>query len=341
MTLVGSPQTLAENVVVGGGGALGDFDVSPNGVLAYRSTDVGKTELRWFDQKGTVVGTLGDRAGNPRSSVRVSPDNRFLVFTRMAGAEQDIWISDLSTGRPFLFTQGGRSPVWSPDGSQVAYLGGDTVYVKPMTGGDPVRVWSNPDVLTIHDWSGDGKYLLIGRWDTSKEGTTGRGLWLISNPLDPSANHEPVLFAMQAGQGQFGPRKGPPRLIAYGSEGTQVSVGSMPGEAPFKRQVSEAGGSHPRFRSDGRELYFLNNATDKEGRRRPRMMAAQIDIGPSFRPFSPRELFQAPYQFLIAAGQHTAGWDVAPDGRFVITWPESDTPPRAITIVMKWQSKLK
>jgi Tol biopolymer transport system component len=338
MSLVESRMTLAENVVVGGGGALGDFDVSSNGVLAYRSTVPGKTELKWFDQMGNVVGTLGDRAGNPRGIVRVSPDDTFLAFTRMGDAGQDVWISDISTGKPFRFTQdGGRSPVWSPGGSHVAYLSGDAVYIKPMTGGSAVRVWGHPDILAIQDWSGDGKFLLITRWDTSKPGTTGRGLWLIPNPLDPKAPHDPSLFALRAGGGRFGPRVGRPRLIAFGS-GNDVRVRSMPGEGDIDQQVSESGGSSPRWSADGTQLYFR---AGEPGGRRTTMMVAKIYTEPSFRVGLVRKLFEVPYPFMIAAGQHETGYDMARDGRFVTAWPESDTPPRAITIVMNWQSRLR
>ena len=339
MTLAGSPMTIAEDVISTGGGAVGDFDVSANGVLAYRRGNAGKSELMWYDHMGKEAGTLGDRAGNPRNNLRLSPDGKWAAFTRMRDGVHDVWIADLTAGGVSRFTlEGGRSPVWSPDGSQLAYLRQDTVYRKPFTGsGAEVALWSGPGTLAITDWSGDGRHLLLTRWDTSKPALTGRSLWLLPNPLDGSVTHEPVLFQADALHGQFGPKIGTPRWVAFDAvddgASRQVFVRTMPDAPPGKWQVSENGGNTSRWRADGRELYFLAPGS---------MVAAEIDPAPSFRVRGIRPMFVAPSPFGAAAGQYAPGWDVTSDGqRFITTLPEPDVPARAITIVMNWQAALK
>jgi len=134
LTLPGSPMTIGEGIAVAGGGAVGDFDVSQN-VLVFRRGQPGTYELAQYDRGGGEVGTFGDRGGNPRNSLRISPDGKWAAFTRMGDTTQDVWIADLASGAISRFTlDGGRSPVWSPDGSQLAYLRQGTVYRKPFAG---------------------------------------------------------------------------------------------------------------------------------------------------------------------------------------------------------------
>jgi hypothetical protein len=192
-------------------------------------------------------------------------------------------------------------------------------------------VWSGPGTLAINDWSGDGKYLLLTRWDTSKPGLTGRGLWLLPDPLEDASTHEPVLFEAASLHGQFGPRIGPPRWVAFDERG-EIFVKSMPTAPPAKWQVSVNGGNTLRWRADGGELFIMSSGS---------MIAAEIDPSSSrVREF--RTLFATPPGFLVAMGQYAPGWDVSPDGsRFLTTVPAPDTPPAAITVVMNWQSMLK
>jgi hypothetical protein len=332
MDLIGGPVTLADGVAVGGAGALGDFGVSST-VLAYRRAEFGKKELVSYDRTGKEAGAWGDRAGNPRNNVRISPDGKWAAFTRMGDASQDVWIVNFSSGAVSRFTsEGGRSPVWSPDGSQIVYLRGDTLYRKPFTGSAPeVALWSGPGTLAVNDWSGDGKYLMLTRWDTSKPGLSGRGLWLLPDPLEDDQSHEPVFLEAPALHGQFGPRVGPPRWVAY--DAAQVFVRAMPDRAPSKWQVSETGGLAPRWRADGRELFFLGGVA---------IMSAEIDPDDSGRAHALQRLFASNASLGAGTGQYAAGWDVTPDGEhFLTTQPTIDSPAPAITIVMNWQSMLR
>ena len=189
--------------------------------------------------------------------------------------------------------------------------------------------------MSLDDWSGDGKYLLLTRWDTSKPALTGRGLWLLPDPLDNAGSREPLLFESDALHGQFGPKTGPARWVSFDAlDGAvrQVFVRTMPGESHGKWQISSDGGNTSRWRADGRELYVLGGGL---------MLAVDIDASTSFHASTPRTLFTTPPAFFFAAGQYAHGWDVTPDGgQFLTTRPVPDTPAQAITVVLNWQSTL-
>jgi Tol biopolymer transport system component len=200
LTLAGTATIVADDIAVSGTGGVADFTVSSNGVLAYRRAEAGREELAWYDRQGNQIGTLGDRPGNPRASVRISPDGQWAAFTRAAEGAQDVWIADLVRGGVSRFTlAGGRSPIWSPDGSQLAFLRDDTIYRQPFSGGGAeVAIWTGPGIMSLNDWSGDGAWIVFTRWDTSKPALTGRGLWLLPDVLVETASREPSLFESMA-----------------------------------------------------------------------------------------------------------------------------------------------
>jgi predicted Ser/Thr protein kinase len=74
LALTGSEVLVANDVAVTGGGGLGDFSVSPQGVVAYRRGVAPASDMLLYDLKGQMVGTVGDRPGHPRNSIRFSPD---------------------------------------------------------------------------------------------------------------------------------------------------------------------------------------------------------------------------------------------------------------------------
>ncbi|MGH9383734.1 MAG: hypothetical protein ACRD2N_05555 [Vicinamibacterales bacterium] len=211
LALSGEPVTIAEGVP-DGGGIRGEFSVSPAGVMSYQVADASRQELVWLDRNGKEVAAFGNRPGSQRNNVRLSRDGKLAAFTREGDKHQDIWLLDLSRGDASRFTVGGgRSPVWSPEGSRIAFIRQDTVYIKPVAGGTEVPVWSGPGIMAMNDWSGDDRHLLLTIWEPA----AGRGMWLMPNPSDPSANHQPSLLELEALHGQFAPAQGAPRFICY------------------------------------------------------------------------------------------------------------------------------
>jgi Tol biopolymer transport system component/predicted Ser/Thr protein kinase len=332
LMLTGPPITVVDRIAITplGGGA--DFSVSPSGVLAYRTDEAVTHEMAWFDRQGAVVGTLGDTASHSRNSIRVSPDGKWLAFTRRGPESQDVWIHDLTRNVASRFTfGGGRTPVWSPDGSHIAYVRNDTVYRKPVTGGGvEVELWAGSGLLSVNDWSGDGKYLLLTRWDAKAD----RGLWLLPDPL-ANGRHELVLFESPALHGQFVPASGTPRWISYDAqEGRfrQVFVKTMPGEPSGKWQISITGGNGARWRRDGKEAFFSGPGS---------LMAVDMEFSPAVRFSQPRAEFLIPPDIAMAVSQYAPGYDVAPDGgRFIAAHASPEAPPSMIHIIVNWQNAL-
>jgi hypothetical protein len=324
--LSGETVTVAENVATSSlGNRLADFALSPAGVLAYRSAEPAAHEMVWYDRSGKVVGTIGNRPGNPRNNIRISPDGNAVAFTRQAAETQEVWVHDLVRGVSSRLTlNGGRSPVWSPDGTQIAFVRGDTIYRIAATGGVEIVVWRGPHLISLNDWSGDGKYLLLTRWDDHGV----RQVWLLPQSAGGLAG-EPVLIANGIHPG-FVPAAGPARYVSFDRD--QVYLQGLTGEAPGPLQISTDFGNGTRIRRDGREMYF--NA----GRS---LMAVDIDLGPPFHAGAPHELFLETRAIGAGQGQYAEGYDVTSGGqKFLATFAAPETPAASITIVVNWQAGL-
>ena len=145
-------------------------------------------------------------------------------------------------------------------------------------------------------------------------------------------------------QGTFSPDT---RWISYASdESGRSEIYVQPFPAPpnggSKTPISRDGGSQPRWRRDGKELFYLF----PDGK----LMAVDVTEEPIFKASPPRTLFQVPlaqrFQVPVAQFGHNEGsfqalgWDVAPDGkRFLID--TVTTSSESVTVVLNWTAELK
>src|SRR5262249_1276857 len=265
---------------VGGVPILGyrAFSVSQNGVLAYvaGSTLMRTCELFWFDRQGKHIGTVG-KPGD-YNSVSLSPDEkRVAVGRRISSSSADIWVHELARDSASRFTFGPRlnySPIWSPDGSHIAYQSfreNRGVYQKESSGtGKEEMLFQGGSQLSLGDWSRDGRFIVYGNNDP-KNPNTKVDLWLL--PL--SGDRKPVPFLQSEfneTQGQFSPDG---RWIAYTSDDSgieQIYIQPFPGSGGGRCLVSSSGGGQPRWRRDGKELFYIS--PDRQ------LMAVPIRIGP-------------------------------------------------------------
>lgn len=265
-----------------------NFTVSQGGVLAFKTagaTAGGTDEQRslvWYDRAGVLVG--GVSATGMYAGMDLSPDGRRFAVHRHEGTGGDLWSYDLAQGRmqrlTFDTTQENSSPVWSPDGQRIAFASNRNnrwgLFVKTADGtGAEELIIESPEPKAAMDWSPDGKLLLY--WQAGQGGN----VWMV--PLEGDRKAVAVL------QSQFVevfPQVSPDgKWMAYQSNETgrvEVYVKQFP-EGPAKWQVSTEGGAYPRWRADGKELYFVQA---------PDVMAAAITVtGSSLEAGVPRSLF--------------------------------------------------
>jgi eukaryotic-like serine/threonine-protein kinase len=339
----GDPFPLAEQV--GARLAMGFFSVSANGVLAYRNgAAAGRSQLVWFDRQGKALRILGP-PGDYGSGPTLSPDgNRAAVDKMDAAGNRDIWVLDVARGVATRSTSDavqGHGPAWSPNGTQLVFAsargaaGTDGIYVRDSSGtGKEERLMQSGYLIFSGDWSPDGRYLL---YSTAGQ-KTGSDLLVIPAAAGTLSDSKPVPYLQgpyNEQQGQFSPNG---RWIAYASDETgsfEVYVQSFPAGAG-KFRVSTDGGSQPRWRRDGKELFYISAAT--------RLMAVDVKTAPSFAFGVPQALFdpQIPAGALADRFFH---YDVTADGeRFLassVAMDKAVSAPTPITVIVNWTAALK
>jgi Tol biopolymer transport system component len=230
------------------------------------------------------------------------------------------------------------APVWSPDGSRIAFsavrAGGTGLYQKNSDGGGKEEVLLPPanDFKVSNDWSRDGRFLLY----TIQDPKTNSDLWVapltaeaqLAGPPAPFANTE---FSEQ--QGQFSPDG---RWIAYVSDESgrpeiHVQAFPVPTGGGSKTLISRDGGTQPRWRRDGKELFYVS----LDGK----MMAVDVSSGQAFKASVPKALFQVPI-YGDDSAQSFFRWDTMADGqRFLVDTVESS--PGPLTMVLNWMAGVK
>ncbi len=332
----GEALPIAEAVQFAAGANYAVFSASQNGVLVYQSGGQVGSQLVWFDSQGKQTGSVGGPAS--RVTPQLSPDGRrvaeCLVDAQTGNA--DIWLEDLARGgAPTRFTFDPAFdwyPVWSPDGHRVVFSssrkGFFDLFVKDSSGAgnEELQLESKIDKRAT-DWSRDGHFIAFGAH--APTGKTGWDIWIL--PLSGDRKPFPFLETpFNEGAATFSPDG---HWLAYQSDesGTnQVYVAPFPGPGG-KWMVSSGGGQLPRWRCDGKALFYLS--------RDDKLMV--VDIAPkgaSVQAGIPRALFQVR---LPASPPFGAQYDVAPDGKhfLVRTTGEGSTAP--LTLVVNWTTELK
>lgn len=267
--MLGEPKQVVFGVAMEGIPGQTTFSASRSGAIAYRrrSHDF-VSELRWIDRSGNGSVVAGDRSD---ITVNLSPDDRRVAISHVDAITPDndrlasnIWLFDLGRRVPSRFTLDrsatDENPVWSPDGSQIAYathtnIGLADVRLQITAGSSNSRiVASGPQNFHPIDWSRDGT-LLLHSYRTGG-GADDIDLYL----LDVKEGAEPRPFIVGRGsqaQGQFSPDG---QWIAYTSDETgRAEVYVLPRDGRNRRvQISAEGGAQPRWRDDGREIFYVS-----------------------------------------------------------------------------------
>ena len=341
--LKGDPTPVASGVVRNAGTWRAAFDASNNGILVFQagSSAIG-SQLLFLSRDGKPPVQFGDMA--VFHEMKLSPDGRKLAIA-MGDPTSALWIYDLARGvRTRLTFQGNVvTPVWSPDGTRVAFgerrgNGAMDLYIKDASGvgNEEPLVTDDPAHSTdqsggrsfgdkaIADWSPDGRYILY----TATPGSLANSIWMV--PL--AGDHKPQLF-IQAGPeayltgGWFSPDG---KWVAYTSRETgraEVYVTNFP-QPRGKWQISTAGGNQPRWGRDGKALYYMGiDRTVMEAS--VTLRGDAVDIG-TVRPYLKTNAITLRFG---------GAYDLAPDGRVLVNSTLGDD-TRTITMVVNWLAGL-
>jgi serine/threonine protein kinase len=318
----GEARPVADRLHYFFGPANAGFSVSDNGVLAYERGSA-PSRLAWLGRDGREISTVATL--EEVDDLRLSPEGLRVAIgvNDPRTGSSDIWVYDLTrntstrlTAEP---TQEDR-PVWTADGSRLVFHsdrnGPHDLFEIPAAGGAVRPFLERPGVQMAEDVSPDA--LLYGHSDRA----TGEDIWIL--PLSGERKPQPFLKTRFNESGaRFSPDG---RWIAYDSdESGSVEVYVSPREGGGARtRVSTAGGFWPRWRRDGRELFYC-----APGRR---MMAASVQAGPGFEADPARELFRVESTLL--------DYDVSADGRRFLVSSALKPPGPPITVIVNWPAQL-
>ena len=331
LEVVGDAFPVAQQAALFGFTAGALFSVSQNGALAYLPSAAGGDNLVWYNRDGKRLGTVGEQAAY--SNPALSPDEKKLAVgktdpqTRM----RDIWIFDLVRGTSSRLTfdpADDLNPVWSPDGNRMAFSsnrkGHRDIYVKPANGtAQEELLFESALDKSVEDWSPDGNLLLFNA-------SMGREVWSLPVAGNPADRKPSPLLKTQFGEdeSQISPNG---RWVAYrSSEGgrNEIFVQSLPiGQG--KWQISTAGGAVPRWRGDGKELFFETPG---------HLMAVDTKTdGPSFEAGIPHLLFET-----RLGPTNRNNYVVTRDGkRFLVEVPIEQGTTAPIEVVLNFAARPK
>lgn len=327
---LGAPVLLARNVAASPA-YLGtsEFTASQNGVLMYGTSEGSAfDQFNWYGRDGAVIGSFEPEIDFQQFTL--SPDGKYLALNSfLQHATGSLWLINLAsnTTTPLTTDPHAQSDtVWSPDSRYVAFNllpngGSDPPFLvqKIEIGSEqPEPVYGDNDRHWLEDWSPDGKFLLTHDTKTFS---------II--PLAGDRKPKP-LYSSNFVKDEF--HISPDgRLIAYGENRTgkwEIFVASFPSFHDIK-QVSVSGGAQPRWRGDGRELFFLDLVGN--------MMSASVERGSPTGIGTPRKLFHTNLIPDPTINQYA----VTPDGRkFLVLEPRRGF-SESYSVVLNWPATLK
>jgi Tol biopolymer transport system component len=332
--LVGEPVPLGVSlpgtIAVSG---LRSLAAAANGVVAYREDKRGVTRLLVADRSGAEVETIAPESSTYNYAPRLSPDGRRMAVTRYEAGSTNgtIWLHDLERKAETRLTLGTADEMlaaWSPDGRELVYssVGGEPgasgIYRQSFDRpGEARRLLPSESFAAPDVYTPDGRRLVFTQ--TSAQGRN--TLWIL--PLDGEAKPRPL---GREGVSSWSADVSPDgRFLAYSSDASRrwevyVRALDAPGE---EVRVSTDGGFAPRWRRDGRELFYVDDNR--------RLMAVPVLSTAPPRLGAPVALF--------GSGLEEATdrqYDVFPDGRRFLLNRSLAEERAPISIVLGWTARL-
>ena len=314
-TLLGNPAVIANAVGFQPSTYWVALTTAQNGTLVYdTTTGAALSALTWMDRAGKALGHIGEPGVlcNPT----LSPDgSRVAVdISDQKANNVDVWIESTTGAGNSRFTFDPAEDVagvWSRDGKTLAYrsaggsVGYGSIMLKPATGLERekmlFKVQSSDDIVP-NSWSPGNQQILCNHLSLS-----GEHLELV-----PSAGGNPTPFQAGPGSQRNGQISPDGKWVAYASDDSgnwEIYVTTFPGAAG-KWQVSRGGGTEPRWRGDGKEIFYLGPTGT--------LTAVPVSTLGTFSTGSPAPLFQFHGRAAISSTD-VFSYDVSKDGkRFLV-----------------------
>jgi Tol biopolymer transport system component len=271
----------------------------------------------------------GDRRsiGSPDvyTTVELSPSGTQAVVVKGGSGwvqDRDLWLVDLTSGLPSRLTTHPAlesSPAWSPDGRRIAYHSAEagviSPFVKDLDTGNVTRLLEPTASVALDDWTADGSLLVLRTYGSAAFALPLAGARKLQRLVDTPYGEDQLQVSPD---GQW---------IAFNSEESkawEVYVARFPGFTD-KRRVSVAGGVQPRWRGDGRELFYL--APDGT------MMVVQSTLESPGRFARAQPLFRTS---LSPASPEMSEFDVTSDGQSFLLLEPTSTRPQTFTFILNW-----
>ena len=330
LQLLGEPTAVAEGIRYFKPTGAARFSASETGVVTFESAVSYSPQLVWFDRSGKTLDPL--TLPGPIKSLRLSPDGQRLAVdvVDIRTGISDVWLQDVDRGVPRRFTYQQQidevNPIWSAEGKRIIFrsdrAGPPDIHEKALEGtGNEEVVFASPGVQHPLDVSLDNQRLIYFEEDR----ITRADLWML--PLTGERKPQPLLRTpFEERDAVFSPDG---RWMAFESDESGApeiyvtpidSVGS-------RRRVSLAGGQTPRWRRDGKELFYM---APNGG-----VMSVTIALSPTLQIAPPRQLF------VVTDRAVNDIYDVSPDGQRFLVNTAVQRDPAPITVVLNWTSALR
>src|SRR5262249_2905238 len=319
-----------------GGVGLAAFSASSTGRVVFRSTE-SRRQFTWFDRAGAVIRVVGDIDSRDALNPALSPDGQQLAYNRRIDTNTDVWVLDMALGskRPLTNYPGlDHQPVWSPDGRRVVFssirkpAGYDLYEISVDAAEKDTLVKAEPPGYKVAtDWSRDDFVLY-----RTLNNETGYDVWAMPMRGDRKA-FRVLGTAANERDAQFSPDG---KWIAYQSDTSgpyEIYIQAFPKATKVFGPVSQGGGAQPRWRSDGKELYYIS------ADRHLTAVTVTTDAAAgtaNYQPPSP--LFVAPVPIVSSRQQYV----VAKDGqRFLLNAELDRDRPYPMTLILNWKGVTK
>jgi len=332
-TVSGEPQVVADSVEYSPSIIMAAFSVGADGSLVYSTgTGTSLSQLTWLDRSGKELGHVGE-PGTVSNPI-LSPDNQRVAvdIADLKANNVDIWLESAAGNSSTRFTFGSSEDVngvWSRDGKTIAYRSvGEQAQLraKAASGLEREKTVLSLDIsqdILANSWTLDDQQILCTAWLANASSGRATGLFLV-----PAGGGQLKPFIETRGSDRTGQISPDGKWVAYASTESgdwEIYITTFP-NAAGKWQVSRGGGTEPRWRGDGKELYYIAQSG--------MLMAATVSTEGGFSSGPPAPLFQLRGRPHVSSTDQST-YDVAKGGqRFLVNRFVKADRPTPLTIVL-------